>query len=230
MHAGDGEHVADSPYRVAVLPGPPSARHSTVTGAGRRRAVAGCVATFEVVARDAHSNALHTDDNAPAAGAAATGRQGAVPLELAASLVGSNALLAASVEVACAQPGVAVCSYRAPSVPGSYRLEVVTAADGRHVGGSPFAVSVVAADTTCTAASTTPAAAASDRASGPQQQHAGVVDRLAWWAGVAREAFAAVDGSLEGFDDCQAGTASSTAASHLPAGLSDAEVAMLQVR
>lgn len=55
--AGEGEHVADSPYQVQVEPGPPAPLHSTVTGQGRRAAAAGCLASFEVVARDAHGNA-----------------------------------------------------------------------------------------------------------------------------------------------------------------------------
>ena len=50
------EHVADSPYQVMVLPGLPSAQHSVVDGPGRRAAVVGTEASFEVEARDAHGN------------------------------------------------------------------------------------------------------------------------------------------------------------------------------
>ncbi len=56
-HTGMRQHVADSPYQVDVLPGPPMARHSTVEGKGRNHAVASCSARFQVVLRDAYGNA-----------------------------------------------------------------------------------------------------------------------------------------------------------------------------
>jgi hypothetical protein len=45
---------------VQVHPGPPSARHSSVTGPGRRAAAAGSKAEFSVVLRDALGNACAT--------------------------------------------------------------------------------------------------------------------------------------------------------------------------
>ena len=50
------EHVAESPYQVTMLPGPPSAKHTLVHGPGRQAAAVGTEARFEVEARDAHGN------------------------------------------------------------------------------------------------------------------------------------------------------------------------------
>lgn len=50
------EHVADSPYQVTVLPGPPAAQRSVIDGLGRRAAHVGTKASFEIEARDAHGN------------------------------------------------------------------------------------------------------------------------------------------------------------------------------
>lgn len=60
--AGEGEHVADSPYPIKVLPGPPSARHSTVTGAGKYTATAGATAEFTVEVRDAYGNGFELQE------------------------------------------------------------------------------------------------------------------------------------------------------------------------
>lgn len=57
-------------------------------------------------------------------------------------LVGSNSLAAAVAEVTPLPLGGFCCSYVAPATPGLYVLEVVTAAGGKHVGGSPFSVRV----------------------------------------------------------------------------------------
>eukprot|EP00878_Enallax_costatus_P043832 GHUV01051923.1.p1 GENE.GHUV01051923.1~~GHUV01051923.1.p1 ORF type:complete len:179 (+),score=30.43 GHUV01051923.1:306-842(+) len=54
--AGEGEHVADSPYPIKILPGPSSARHSTVSGPGRYAATAGATADFSVQVKDASGN------------------------------------------------------------------------------------------------------------------------------------------------------------------------------
>lgn len=54
--ADAGEHVADSPYTARVLSGRPSVKHCTVTGDGRRSAVAGQPAHFTVEARDEFGN------------------------------------------------------------------------------------------------------------------------------------------------------------------------------
>jgi len=54
--AGDGEHVADSPYPVLLVPGPPHPRNSLVTGSGRSLAVAGSAATFDIIVQDAYGN------------------------------------------------------------------------------------------------------------------------------------------------------------------------------
>ena len=56
MLADMDEDVAESPYQVTVLPGPPSAQHSVIDGPGRRAAIAGSAASFEIEARDAHGN------------------------------------------------------------------------------------------------------------------------------------------------------------------------------
>lgn len=60
---------------------------------------------------------------------------------LQARLVGSNSLAAAVAEVTPLPLGGFCCSYKAPSTPGLYVLEVVTTG-GKHVGGSPFSVRV----------------------------------------------------------------------------------------
>jgi hypothetical protein len=54
--AGQGEHVAGSPCRVQISPGAPSARHSSVSGPGRRAATAACKAEFSIVLKDMHGN------------------------------------------------------------------------------------------------------------------------------------------------------------------------------
>lgn len=56
MHAGDGDRVADSPYSVKVVPGPPVARKSTVSGLGRMEAVVGEAANFIIEGRDQYGN------------------------------------------------------------------------------------------------------------------------------------------------------------------------------
>lgn len=58
--AGLGEHVASSPCPVQVVAGPPSARHSSVTGLGRKTAVAGGQAEFVLTFRDAYGNPCST--------------------------------------------------------------------------------------------------------------------------------------------------------------------------
>ena len=56
MHADMDEHVAESPYEVTVAPGLPSAKHSVISGAGRRAGAVGAEACFEIEARDMHGN------------------------------------------------------------------------------------------------------------------------------------------------------------------------------
>lgn len=67
--AGLGEHIADSPCQVQILPGAPSPRHSIVAGPGRKAAVAGCRADFTVSFRDAYGNPC-SPTGVPAGGAA----------------------------------------------------------------------------------------------------------------------------------------------------------------
>jgi hypothetical protein len=72
--------VADSPYPVRLLPGPPSARHSTVSGPGRHTAAAGTAVAFDVTVRDAYGNSYSMKwdrTSAAAAAAAAAGAAGA---------------------------------------------------------------------------------------------------------------------------------------------------------
>ena len=54
--ADAGEPVAESPYPVRVLPGRPDPRRCTLSGAGRRAAVAAMAAEFSVEARDCYGN------------------------------------------------------------------------------------------------------------------------------------------------------------------------------
>ena len=54
--ADAGEPVAESPYPVRVLPGRPDPRRCTLSGAGRRAAVAAVAAQFSVEARDCYGN------------------------------------------------------------------------------------------------------------------------------------------------------------------------------
>ena len=55
--SGDDEVVADSPYTITALPGPPVGNKCSVEGPGRRAAVAGAQADFTVYVRDAYGNA-----------------------------------------------------------------------------------------------------------------------------------------------------------------------------
>lgn len=56
LGAGAGEHVADSPYSLLVLPGAASPKHSVVIGPACRTATAGTASAFSVEARDVHHN------------------------------------------------------------------------------------------------------------------------------------------------------------------------------
>ena len=56
MNADMDEHVAESPYEVTVAPGLPSAKHSVISGAGRRAGAVDAEACFEIEARDMHGN------------------------------------------------------------------------------------------------------------------------------------------------------------------------------
>ena len=48
--------MAGSPYEITVVPGPASARHTVISGAGRQAALTGSEARFEVEAQDAFGN------------------------------------------------------------------------------------------------------------------------------------------------------------------------------
>lgn len=61
LPAGLGEHIADSPCKVQILPGAPSPRHSIVAGPGRKAATAGYRADFTVSFRDAYGNPCRPD-------------------------------------------------------------------------------------------------------------------------------------------------------------------------
>ena len=56
--ADAGEPVADSPYPLRVLPGRPEARRCTLSGSGRRAAVAAAASEVVVEARDCDGNRL----------------------------------------------------------------------------------------------------------------------------------------------------------------------------
>uniref|UniRef100_A0A383V7D2 MORN repeat-containing protein n=1 Tax=Tetradesmus obliquus TaxID=3088 RepID=A0A383V7D2_TETOB len=249
---GGGEHVADSPYPTRLLPGPPSARHSTVSGPGRHTATAGALAAFYVTARDAHGNCYDTNwsssrsfdaDTAAAvdvsdgssAGCEAAGGSSRVKhclsaeqlqeqLPLQAQLLGSNTLPAAAVQVLPLPGGHYRCSYTAPAAAGRYVLEVTSC--GRHLQGSPFAVKVTepqnaaldAAAVTATPSNSTTSSSSSEPRTQQQQQ----LDKSLWWREVARAAYAAVDGSLDGFDE----RANNPAAA--AAGLSGPEADMIK--
>jgi hypothetical protein len=129
-------------------------------------------------------------------------------------LLGSNTLPAAAVQVTMSLQGRLECTYTAPDSAGLYRLEVT--AGGRHVSGSPFSVRVLpaslvaaataavsAAATTAAVAVTAPAAIMAAAGAGGGASN-GVEDWLTWWGTVAQAAYAAVDGSLEGFESLPA--------------------------
>eukprot|EP00878_Enallax_costatus_P035213 GHUV01039218.1.p1 GENE.GHUV01039218.1~~GHUV01039218.1.p1 ORF type:complete len:211 (+),score=52.32 GHUV01039218.1:306-938(+) len=131
--AGEGEHVADSPYPIKILPGPSSARHSTVSGPGRYAATAGATADFSVQVKDASGNGYEMMEES------AEGL-----LDLQAQLLGSNTLPVAAVVIKPTAGGCYQCSYTAPAAAGLYVLEVT--ANGRHLRGSPFSVKVASTD------------------------------------------------------------------------------------
>jgi uncharacterized protein YdhG (YjbR/CyaY superfamily) len=80
---------------------------------------------------------------------------------------------------------------------------------------------------------TTAAAAADTPAPEQQQEQQQVIDKLTWWGEVAKEAYAAVDGCLEGWEDSKAVVGDAAASSHSSGpgttGLSAAEAAMVEV-
>jgi len=77
LSAGEGEHVADSPYPVLLVPGPPHPRRCLVTGSGRSVAVAGSAAAFEVVLQDEYGNRCSVARSAELARNAQEDRTGA---------------------------------------------------------------------------------------------------------------------------------------------------------
>ncbi|KAG2495201.1 hypothetical protein HYH03_006807 [Edaphochlamys debaryana] len=131
-------HVGDSPYILLVsAAGPPCARASRVRGPGRTEAVCGRTTAFVVEPRDVYGNRLEPGQ-LPPGGVALQVHLGngnlEVPLAVQAAAVSDSGYVEARV------------SYTAPAVPGLYRLQVVDAATGRHVGGSPFSVRVLPAE------------------------------------------------------------------------------------
>ncbi|KIZ07366.1 hypothetical protein MNEG_0592 [Monoraphidium neglectum] len=215
---GDGAHVADSPYPLRVLPGPPCAARCTAEGAGRRAAAAGERATFSVVARDAFGNAC---DGLSAAALAA-----ALPLSMQLVAGGGGAGAVTAVESAPGDGGRWQCAFTAERA-GLYVLEVMALAatgpaapitapagerpggsDGggagpggawRHVRGSPFGVRV------------SDACAGGAEARASAKQGAGVRDVVGWWGEVAAREYGAGDGDMTGFDNTGSGADPSAA-------------------
>jgi len=209
---GEGAHVADSPYPLLVLPGPPSLFQTTTSGAAHRTATATQPAAFTVQARDALGNPC---DNLAASELTAA-------LRLRARLRAGGAEGVGDIGVVCLAQGGGKweCAYSVQQ-PGLYVLEVLvgeaaageveggqaprTAAGGggsggvegkderasgwRHVRGSPSGVRVVEA---------LPAASAGAESAGGRPVL--VRDVVSWWGEVSRREFGGMDGSMEGFE------------------------------
>jgi hypothetical protein len=137
-----------------------------------------------------------------------------------AQLLGSNTLPAAAVQSQALPGGRYSCSYTAPAAAGLYVLEVTS--KGRHLQGSPFSVRVD---------DNQPSDNSSSSGGSCWSQRQQQLDRSGWWGEKARTAYAAVDGSLDGFEErynsCfNNGDSSGTG----PAGLTGPEAEMVKVR
>ena len=173
-----GEAVAESPYPVRVLPGPPASRRCQVVwgGEGRRSAPAGTPLSLSVVAVDAFGNAWRAGKLAEA-----------LPLRVAVTGGPGGGLEGeeGNTEVEAADGGKGAFQLQLTvRKPGMYRLELWSGKVA--LGDSPYALRIEEG---------VAAAAAAAEAGGAQ------VDDLARrWAGIAASAFKEVDGADEGFE------------------------------
>ncbi|KXZ44206.1 hypothetical protein GPECTOR_71g567 [Gonium pectorale] len=238
LEAGEGaepddavrRHVADSPYIVRVAGGAPTPRTSTVAGAGGHRlAVAGRPASFVVEPRDVYGNRVDRKR---------------LPRGLPLQVEMGNGVGEVPLAVEMPDSGHAEyrVSYTAPAVPGLYRLQVVDASTGRHVGGSPFSVRVDPAPPEGVAM----AGGGSDGGSGAWQAGAGaavaspagaVVDWVAEWARRADAALRDADADadvdfagekgvpLAGPPDAYSGAPAAPSARSMPPGAAGGQAA-----
>jgi len=145
------EHVADSPYPVRIVPAKPYSRNTEVRGHGRAHAILDTMTHFEIILFDRYGN------QCPAPSTKNKNKKiSEIPLEAYLEGAGAGPLNANKMPVEIMSSNAAnesgfigqedalVGCYRAPVMPGYYRLHVEW--DGKALPGTPYSVAVVEND------------------------------------------------------------------------------------